>query len=62
LGAAVDFFKTLLFLRQWRVHLLNDDKHCPIQAGKKVDVRNLTTLNTALLTLHRGFYKHGVQR
>jgi hypothetical protein len=24
LGAAVDFFKTLLFLRLWRVHLLND--------------------------------------
>jgi len=25
----VDFFKTLLFLRQRRVHLLNDDKKLP---------------------------------
>jgi hypothetical protein len=29
LGAAVDFFKTLLFLRLGRVHLLKDYKKLP---------------------------------
>jgi len=40
LGASVVFFKTLLFLRPRRVHLLNDDKNCPIQAGKKGEKLN----------------------
>jgi len=39
----VDFFKTLLFLRLWRVHLLNDYKTAQSGQAKKLTGATGTT-------------------
>ncbi|WP_426205471.1 hypothetical protein [Pseudomonas sp. TWP3-1] len=54
-GCCGGFLQNASFPAPWRVHLLNDNKNCPIQAGKKSEQAQLGLL----LTLHAGINKPG---